>query len=469
MEARYGSSQRALDRLDDLRAIGDEANWALAASTPTAAFVAIRRGDLETAGRLLEGVDPDEPTEVSGHKAHLLAMRAHLSVAREDRGAADRVESALRHAKATSADLWHEYALVLQAMLDGDLARYVRSTVDKGTWPLTYVAEQVVQRLDRLGDEELELVKKEATGRPERWRPALRLVVDAAETSSIQAARLLEIVGDADDIGRLRQIAHRHKGKPEAELGRALSRRVAAPIYVEDQGRVAIRVGGRVVDGSSVRRKVFALLCFLLTKPSYAATRDEVMEALWPELDPADALNSLNQTVYFLRRVFEPQYKDDLSPGYVHHESDVIWLDTELVHSRSRDCLELMQAMTTLPSPDEVMNLSRTYAGPFALDFAYEDWASDYRTALHSRYLQIVERAVADDTATGHFERGISDRKACIGPGPRSRPGRAFTPAALPTQRRSFGSRRAVRALRERPSGSSSASSRHRSNPCRDR
>ena len=58
MEARYGSSQRALDRLDNLRAIGDEASWALAASTPTAAFVAIRRGDLEAAARLIDRVDP---------------------------------------------------------------------------------------------------------------------------------------------------------------------------------------------------------------------------------------------------------------------------------------------------------------------------------------------------------------------------------------------------------------------------
>ncbi len=85
------------------------------------------------------------------------------------------------------------------------------------------------------------------------------------------------------------------------------------------------------------------------------------MDALWPEFDPADALNSLNQTVYFLRRIFEPAYKDDLSPGYVHHESDVIWLDTELVKSRSRECLELMQAMAPNPSPDEVMDLSRAY------------------------------------------------------------------------------------------------------------
>ncbi len=75
-----------------------------------------------------------------------------------------------------------------------------------------------------------------------------------------------------------------------------------------------------MISGSSFRRKVLALLCFLLTRPDMSSTSDQVLEGLWPELDPADALNSLNQTVYFLRRVIEEEYVDDLSPGYVHHE-----------------------------------------------------------------------------------------------------------------------------------------------------
>ena len=40
-------------------------------------------------------------------------------------------------------------------------------------------------------------------------------------------------------------------------------------------------------------------------------------------------MNSLNQTIYFLRRVFEADFSDELSPGYLHHESEVIWLDPE--------------------------------------------------------------------------------------------------------------------------------------------
>ena len=46
-------------------------------------------------------------------------------------------------------------------------------------------------------------------------------------------------------------------------------------------------------------------------------------------------MNSLNQTSYFLRRVFEPDYVEDLSPGYLHHDSDVVWLDGNSSGSRT--------------------------------------------------------------------------------------------------------------------------------------
>ena len=46
----------------------------------------------------------------------------------------------------------------------------------------------------------------------------------------------------------------------------------------------------RQIAGSAIRRKVLALLCFLLTKPDMSSTRDQVLDALWPELDPLDAL-----------------------------------------------------------------------------------------------------------------------------------------------------------------------------------
>ena len=137
------------------------------------------------------------------------------------------------------------------------------------------------------------------------------------------------------------------------------------------------------------------------------STRDQALEALWPDLDPLDAVNSLNQTVYFLRRVLEENYVDDLSPGYLHHDSDLIWLDTDLVSSRSNECRSLIRALPAVPTPNQVQGLAELYVGRFALDFEYEEWASPYRDWLHASFLEVVERALANDIETGHFDRGI--------------------------------------------------------------
>jgi DNA-binding SARP family transcriptional activator len=223
------------------------------------------------------------------------------------------------------------------------------------------------------------------------------------------AARLWEDIGERQDVVRLRRISKslRRIGGA-ASLGRALARRIADRVYVEDQGRVSLQVGDRLLPGTEVRRKVLALLCFLLSRPDLSSTRDQVLEALWPELDPMVAANSLNQTLYFLRRAFEEDYSEDLSPGYIHHDTDILWFDTELVRSRSGDCRDLILALPNQPSPDDVERLVNMYRGRFALDFEYEEWAAAYRDSMHAAFLEIVERAVLDDFRSGHYDRGIS-------------------------------------------------------------
>ena len=186
----------------------------------------------------------------------------------------------------------------------------------------------------------------------ERWRTALRLVLDqSAGDVNLPSGRILESIGDRTDIARLRRLARASRRRPEAvTLGRSIARRLADRVQVEDQGRVTLHIGDRVVLGSSIRRKVLALLCYLITRPDMSATRDQVLDALWPDLDPEVAVNSLNQTLYFLRRVFEEDYSDDLSPGYVHHDSDVVWLDPELVSQSKRRVPPLIRDLPPRPS-----------------------------------------------------------------------------------------------------------------------
>jgi DNA-binding SARP family transcriptional activator len=197
-----------------------------------------------------------------------------------------------------------------------------------------------------------------------------------------------------------------------------LARRIAPHASIDDLGRVRIEIGGRRIEGADVRRKVLALLCFLLTKPRFASTREDVVEALWPDQDPASALNSLNQAVYFLRRVFEPDYRDETSPVYVGQDGETIWLDPELVESRSRRCGDLIRAMPGEPNPEQAVELARQYRGRFALDFEYEEWASGFRDGLHASYLRVVEQAIQFDLDTGHFTRGtfLAERAAEVDP-----------------------------------------------------
>jgi DNA-binding SARP family transcriptional activator len=319
---------------------------------------------------------------------------------------------AMLAARQQQAHALERVARLLKALAGRSTEAISETTVAIGgtaPWHVSYLAEVYVDRLHLLDEAAIRIVVEAASRHPARWRVALRKHIDARGTTNRpEPARLLEHIGEREDVARLRKVAKSfRRASQDAELGRLLARRVAHRINVADQGRVVIHAGERLIPGSSVRRKVLALMCLLLARPDMALTRDQVLDALWPDLDPSIAVNSLNQTVYFLRRVFEEDYVEDLSPGYLHHDSDVLWLDPELVSSQSVRCAEFIRSLDSQPTPDQVDRLVDLYHGRFALDFEYEEWAAAYRDSMHASYLEIVERSVLADVASGHYDRGI--------------------------------------------------------------
>ncbi len=376
----------------------------------TQARLHLRAHRFDEGAQALATFVPGQPT-VMGQSAMLAVTTAYLTVARGDEDARRTVAVATEEARSYGVDAARRLGELLAGVVGGAdaLGQAVRTIGPAYPWHLTYIADLLAPRLEVLSGPAREVISRAARMHPERWRTGLRetLTMDTGATN-LAAARLLEEIGDESDISRLRQLAKSgRRSREAATLGRSLARRLAKPVSIEDQGRVGIIVGGREVAGTAVRRKVLALLCFLITRPDMSATRDQVLDALWPDLGPEVAINSLNQTLYFLRRVFEENYSEDLSPGYIHHDSDVIWLDSDLVTSRSVECRQLIRDLPPRPGPDDVERLTVTYRGRFALDFEYEEWASSYRDSLHAAYLEIVERSVLDDFTAGHYDRGI--------------------------------------------------------------
>jgi DNA-binding SARP family transcriptional activator/tetratricopeptide (TPR) repeat protein len=376
----------------------------------TRARLYLRRRQFDDASRALADYPPGQPTLV-GLSASFAITDAYLRVARGDDDSVGRASVATEQATAQGAEAMRRIGEILLGFAAGpeELDRAILTIGAAYPWHLTFLADLLATRLAAVSRESQELLAHAARLHPERWRTDLRqaLATDGG-ASDFAPARLLEEIGDQSDIARLRRIAKSgRRARDATNLGRSLSRRLAPQVRIEDQARVSIGVGNRDVAGTAVRRKVLALLCFLVTKADMSGTRDQVLDALWPDLDPEIAINSLNQTLYFLRRVFEENYSEDLSPGYVHHDSDVIWLDPELVTARSVECRRLIHDMPPQPSPDDVERLTMLYRGRFALDFEYEEWASAYRDSLHASYLEIVERSVIDDLTSGHYDRGI--------------------------------------------------------------
>ena len=415
IETSYGDEQAARSLLDELEILDLSPSFVAIVELTRAQFAIRTRNRLDAATHL-QPVDWREPTQEPGHLARRTALAAHLSVLAGASDGTKQLAIALALAQRQGASFWASYCQVLSACPPIGTGEAIARLMPSDTVYLSHVAESVIDGLSLMDATSLAAVTAEARLRPDRWRTSLRHVVnDDRNTTRIHAARILDQVGTADDVALLRSVARSTKlVGTDGSLGRGLARRLAPRVFVEDQGRVEIRIGSEIVPGTDLRRKVLALLCFLLARPKYSATRDEVVEALWPDMVPEIAGNSLNQTVYFLRRVFEPGYKEDTSAGYVRHESDLIWLDPELIRSRSRVCADLINSLGTDPSPDEVLTLSDTYKGRFALDFMYEEWAVPYRDNVHVSYLQIVESAVNRDIESGHHGRGIRLAKRAL-------------------------------------------------------
>lgn len=376
------------------------------------ALLEIRAGDADSARAAIGNIQPQRPHASFGFNSLVHLVEAEIAIAANAGDASVRAAAAVHLSARQGARLYHAAARVLMNAIDGSaqFGRSVEEVSAEMPAALSLVAESIATRLGFLSSEQLLLVASEVRARPSRWREPLRRALTQGDVATqLACAQLLDEVGDIQDVVTLRRLARKLKAVTGAAgLGRGLSRHLAPRVYIEDQGRIQIRIGDQLITGSSVRRKVLALLCYLLTRPGMSATRDQTLEALWPDLEPDIAANSLNQTVYFLRRVFEPAFNEDTSPGYVHHDSDVLWLDPELVSSRSIQTRTKIKAARTDPSPDNVEALSDAYQGRFGLDFSYEEWAAPYRESMHAAYLEIIESAIQDDVHAGAFDRAIT-------------------------------------------------------------
>ena len=183
--------------------------------------------------------------------------------------------------KAQSATRWMTHRRtadrVLRIRAEFELRRSSADRQPSTPWNLTFVADLVVQT-DSMS---LTTALRSSRGRgarlasrpvavrpPRRSRRAAGLTVRARRQRGFSRS-----IGDESDIPRLRDVTRERATQAAGrfDLVASLARRLATGSSSRTKVGSRFDVGQRHVPGSTIRRKVLALLCFLLTRPDCRA------------------------------------------------------------------------------------------------------------------------------------------------------------------------------------------------------
>jgi ATP/maltotriose-dependent transcriptional regulator MalT/DNA-binding SARP family transcriptional activator len=389
---------------------------ALAAVATIGVAIATKAYDYGLAGQWLSAFDTSSPTTLTAAVALQQLSRARLRLLSGDLNATNEAEAALALSRDQGA--WHLAwrASLVASAASKDALRLEQTILDCARdAPSALRAEAAVicgslQRLDPIPEPLTRYIR----AAPQAWLPHLRHGISDQSPLVRQAnGALLDQFGEWSDVARLRALARdSNLGGAAKGLGRELSRRTAPRLVVHDLGRTHLEIAGRSIEATRMRRKVAALVIYLMTRPGFTATREQVLEGLWPDSPPEVGTNSLHQTIYFLRRELEPAYSEESSPGYVRLEGELVWLNPELVDSASRQFLGLVS--TSRLDHAACAEAIKLYRGRFAPEFEYEEWAISSREALHAAYFEVVERTVRVLASEGQWLRGAETARQAL-------------------------------------------------------
>ena len=179
-------------------------------------------------------------------------------------------------------------------------------------------------------------------------------------------------------------------------------------------GEFEVRRGEALIEGWG-RQKTRSLLKLLLTRSGRTFSRDEIVEALWPNVSPQAAERSLRVTMSLLRKALEPdlergsdsRYILRRRPGYVFdRDSDCevdAWKFEEL-----KNKAEVAQADGEL---DEAISAYRAalelVRGEFLAEDPFEDWAMEARQEWQEHHLSVLSNLSECLALKGRYTEAI--------------------------------------------------------------
>jgi LuxR family transcriptional regulator, maltose regulon positive regulatory protein len=188
-------------------------------------------------------------------------------------------------------------------------------------------------------------------------------------------------------------------------------------------GSFKVSHGDQVISNKSWRReKSRQLFQLLLTHRAAPLDRDQVIEHLWPGLDPATAQRNFKVTLNTLYHVLEPEREPGSESAYIIREGTTygmrpgmdLWLDTDAFCSALACAANLSDEQPALAAT-EFERALQFYQGEYLPEARYEVWAAAERERLAVLFLRSADRLSELYIQEARFQEAIDLSQRILG------------------------------------------------------
>jgi ATP/maltotriose-dependent transcriptional regulator MalT/DNA-binding SARP family transcriptional activator len=302
-------------------------------------------------------------------------------------------------------------------------------------------------RRDRAGLAEALELRALAAPDPARELPRLREAASiwaavgnrlGEARNALAQARLASAAGGVRGTAAVEEAERRLRSlgvRVGAEVAAGLLRAVAAPprdpVRIQALGGFRVLRAGEPVPAEEWQsHKARDLLKVLVARRGRAVPREALMEALWPDEDPAKLSNRLSVALSTVRTVLDP---DRRHPGdrFVKADKHVVALahvpvDVEEFLAAAAGGLDRFARGERAEALSLLTAAEAAFTGDFLEDDPYEDWAVSLREEARAAYLAVArtlaraaaEAAEHDQAVRYHLrvlERDAYDEEAHLG------------------------------------------------------
>lgn len=163
----------------------------------------------------------------------------------------------------------------------------------------------------------------------------------------------------------------------------------ASALRVVLLGRFLVESAGVIVpEAAWHRRGAAALVKLLAFSPGHSLHRDQILDALWPDIGLDTALNHFRKALYAARRALEPQLQAHAPSSYLQLVGETlsltdVWVDVDEFERLARVAVASKQT-------SQVEAALAAYVGELLPEDRYEPWVEERRASLGNRYLELL-------------------------------------------------------------------------------